>query len=153
MNRLYVVVGLVVFLAGVVVAVDTPETVVSLFKDAQTIKLDDAKATREVVDASAVKLTADVQAVYAKQADAVARYERVKRQIERLQAMLVEINAEIVALDKQRIPLETKQEDAEKSKAWLDTAIKDAEIDKAADIPLDATAYLKYIEESMGGEK
>jgi len=152
MNRLFALCGVIVLISGVALALDAPDAVVSLFAGQQTIQVDDAKAARGVVGASATKLASDVTAIYRKQADAVARYERVRRQIERLQAMLVEINAEIVALDKQRLPLESAQEDAAKSAAWLDEAVRDAEADKAADIPLDATAYLQYIE-TVGGEK
>lgn len=158
MNMLCAVCGIIALVSDATSAdlpttmADPPKTVVSLFGGKQTITVDEAKAAIEIVGATLVKLESDVTEIYAKQGEAVSRYERIRRQIERLQAMLVEINNEIVVLDQQRFPLEAASQDAKQSQIWLEEAVKDAEADQVADIPLNATAYLEYVERLEGGK-
>ena len=154
MNRGIIAICSTFILVSAVFAIDPPKMIKDLFGDQMVIPVEQAKAAKTVAESSANALTSRLDEINAREKEIMERYNRVRRMIESLQQLLVQINEELVSYDIERRSIEEQQEEAVKSNMWLDTAIKDAEADKAAEIPLDATAYIEYIERNvLGGEK
>lgn len=110
-------------------------------------KLEDYIAMRNILTASSTANVEKARQIAEDNAKAYEEYRKISLYIARLQAMLVDLNYQIVAIDQERNRYEEACAEQRKARLWVDSRIRESEEAKAAGIPEDVTDFVSWLEE------
>lgn len=126
---------------------DIPSPVIGLLPSAP--KLADYIAARNILTASAQINDQTGKEIAEKNANLYEEYKKVMLYIARLQEIAIQLNKQIVEIDRRRSQYEQTCAEELKARSWIDNRIKECEEAKAAGIPDDTTDFVRWLEDQQ----